>query len=146
MTVSFVGSNALAGELCPSQDEGKPCSNGEGVYVTQVVPFPTDETNPTVESYLRALQAHAPGSPPGFVSFEGYLAGRLAIFALDGCGADVSRECFLDSLESADMVSLDGFTLRYGQDDNQGSDAVFLTAIGEDGRYRAVETLDDAKN
>ena len=146
MTVSFVGSNALAGELCPSQDEGKPCSNGEGVYVTQVVPFPTDKTNPTVESYLRALQAHAPGSPPGFVSFEGYLAGRLAIFALDGCGADVSRECFLDSLESADMVNLDGFTLRYGQDDNQGSDAVFLTAIGEDGRYRAVETLDDAKN
>ena len=46
MTVSFVGSNALARELGPV---------GEGVYVTQVVPFPTDGSLPIVSSYLDAL-------------------------------------------------------------------------------------------
>ena len=134
MTVSFVGSNALAKELGPV---------GEGVYVTQVVPFPTDDSVPIVSSYLNALSNFDPEANPGFVSLEGYLAGRLAIAALDGCGRDVNRTCFLDSLKSADVIDLDGFELRYGQDDNQGSDTVFLTTIGSDGTYRSVKTLRD---
>ena len=134
MTVSFVGSNALARELGPV---------GEGVYVTQVVPFPTDDSVPVVSSYLKALSNFEPEATPGFVSLEGYLAGRLAIAALEGCGRDVNRACFLDSLKSADVIDLDGFELRYGAADNQGSDAVFLTTIGRDGTYRPVETLRD---
>ena len=134
MTVSFVGSNALARELGPV---------GEGVYVTQVVPFPTDDSLPIVASYLDALSAYEPDATPGFVSLEGYLAGRLAIAALEGCGRDVERACFLDSLRSADVIDIDGFELRYGQDDNQGSDTVFLTTIGRDGSYRPVKTLRD---
>ena len=134
MTVSFVGSNALARELGPV---------GEGVYVTQVVPFPTDDSLPIVSSYLNALSSYDPEATPGFVSLEGYLAGRLAIAALEGCGQDVNRSCFLDSLRSADVIDIDGFELRYGQDDNQGSDTVFLTTIGRDGSYRPVETLQD---
>lgn len=134
MTVSFVGSNALAKELGPV---------GEGVYVTQVVPFPTDDSVPIVSSYLEALAAYDPEAVPGFVSLEGYLAGRLAIAALQGCGRDVDRACFLDSLRRADVIDIDGFELRYGQDDNQGSDTVFLTTIGSDGNYRPVETLRD---
>ena len=134
MTVSFVGSNALARELGPV---------GEGVYVTQVVPFPTDDSVPIVSTYLNALSNFDSEATPGFVSLEGYLAGRLAIAALEGCGRDVDRACFLDSLRSADVIDIDGFELRYAQDDNQGSDTVFLTTIGSDGSYRPVETLRD---
>ena len=134
MTVSFVGSNALARELGPV---------GEGVYVTQVVPFPTDGSLPVVSSYLDALSRFDLDATPGFVSLEGYLAGRLAIAGLEGCGRDVDRACFLDSLRSADVVDIDGFELRYGLDDNQGSDSVFLTTIGRDGTYRPVKTLRD---
>ena len=134
MTVSFVGSNALARELGHV---------GEGVYVTQVVPFPTDDSVPIVSSYLNALSNFDSEATPGFVSLEGYLAGRLAIAALEGCGRDVDRACFLDTLRSADVIDIDGFELRYAQDDNQGSDTVFLTTIGSDGSYRPVETLRD---
>ena len=134
MTVSFVGSNALARELGPV---------GEGVYVTQVVPFPTDGSLPIVSSYLDALSRFDLDATPGFVSLEGYLAGRLAIAGLEGCGRDVDRACFLDSLRSADVIDIDGFELRYGFDDNQGSDSVFLTTIGRDGTYRPVKTLRD---
>ena len=134
MTVSFVGSNALAKELGPV---------GEGVYVTQVVPFPTDDSVPIVSSYLNALSVFDPEATPGFVSLEGYLTGRLAIAGLEGCGRDVDRECFQNSLRSADVISIDGFELRYGANDNQGSDTVFLTTIGSDGNYRPVETLRD---
>ena len=77
MTVSFVGSNALAKELG---------QNGAGVFVTQVVPFPTDNSLPVVDAYQRALAAYDPEAVPGFVSLEGYLAGRLAIAGLESCG------------------------------------------------------------
>ena len=135
MTLSFVGSNALAEQLGP---------DGAGVYVTQVVPFPTGEGLPVVSAYRRALSAYAPSAAPGFVSFEGYLAGRLAIFGLEACRGQVSRACFLDSLRNARAIDLDGFQLAYGGNDNQGSDAVFLTAIGGDGAYHPVDTLRDA--
>ena len=134
MTISFVGSNALARKLGP---------DGAGVFVTQVVPFPTDDSIRIVDSYLRALSAYAPDAAPGFVSFEGYLAGRLAIAALRDCGPEVTRGCFLDSLRGANIIDLDGFELRYGDDDNQGSDAVFLTVIGSDGRYHSIDSLQD---
>lgn len=141
MTVSFVGSNALAEEL--SSMEGR--SSGAGVFVTQVVPFPTDTSLPIVQSYHSALSDFAPAAEPGFVSFEGYLAGRLAIAALERCGQDVTRSCFLDIIRNEEPVDLDGFQLRYGPDDNQGSDAVFLTVIGRDGGYHPITTLLDAK-
>ena len=131
LTVSFVGSNALATEL------GR---DGKGVYVTQVVPFPTDDSLQIVSSYLNALDAFDPYADPGFVSFEGYLAGRLAIEGLEMCGPDVDRSCFLDILNNPNEIEIDGFTLRFG-DDNQGSDKVFLTVIGEDGKYHPVRTL-----
>ena len=132
LTVSFVGSNALAEELGEA---------GEGVYVTQVVPFPTDDSVPVVGSYLRALAAYQPEAEPGFVSFEGYLAGRLAVAGIAGCGAQVTRDCFLGRLRGSDAIDIDGFELRYGDTDNQGSDAVFLTRIDAAGRYRPAATL-----
>ncbi len=142
MTVSFVGSNALAEELG---------AGGAGVYVTQVVPFPTDNSAPAVTTYLNALEVYArenglPEIVPGFVSFEGYLAGRLAIEALDRCGRNVDRACFLKELHSAESISIDGFQLRYGNDDNQGSDEVFLTVIGDDGAYHPVDTMIGSEN
>ena len=132
ITISFVGSNALAKFLD---------RDGENVFVTQVVPFPTDDSIPIVDSYLNALQAYDPEANPGWVSLEGYLGGRLAIEGLRACGRDVSRECFLDSVSSFDSIELDGFGLKYGFADNQGSDQVFLTVIGPDGNYRAIENM-----
>lgn len=132
LTVSFVGSNALAQALGNS---------GAGVVVTQVVPFPANDSLPVVASYLNALSTYAPDAVPGFVSLEGYLAGRLAIEGLLRCGAELSRDCFLQSLRSAETVDIDGFVLQYGEGDSQGSDEVFMTAIGADGAYYAVATM-----
>ncbi len=131
LNVSFVGSNALARALG---------YRGVGVFVTQVVPFPWDDTQPVVASYQRALKAHDRDAEPGFVSLEGYIAGRLAIIGLERCGAEVDRSCFLDAILGADELDIDGFPLSFG-DDNQGSDAVFPTVIGFDGRYYQVKTL-----
>ena len=132
VNISFVGSNALARELGPM---------GTGVFVTQVVPFPAAGESAIAAAYVRALAAYDKGARPGFVSFEGYLAGRLVIAALKRSGRKLSRQRFLANLRRTDTIDLDGFPLRYGKKDNQGSDAVFFTVIGSDGRYRPIKTL-----
>ena len=132
MAVSFVGSNALARELGP---------DGTGVFVTQVVPLPDDTSVPAVVAYRAALKAFDANAVPGFVSLEGYLAGRLAIAGLEKCGRGVSRDCFLDVLRNSGTIDLNGLTLQYGPGDNQGSDAVFVTVIGDDGKYHLVNNL-----
>ena len=132
VTISFVGSNALARELGP---------DGVGVFVTQVVPFPTDDAFPVTRSYRRALAVHAPTAEPEFVSFEGYLVGRMATVALGMCGPTPNRNCFLDALSGRSEIDLDGFRLRFGVGDNQGSDAVFLTVIDDGGRFRPIREM-----
>ncbi|MCY3505209.1 MAG: ABC transporter substrate-binding protein [Chloroflexi bacterium] len=136
MAVSFVGSNALAQELGP---------DGAGVYVTQVVPLPDDTSVPAVAAYRAALKAFDADAVPGFVSLEGYLAGRLAIVGLEKCGRDISRDCFLDVLQHSGTIDLNGLTLEYGPGDNQGSDVVFMTVIGDDGNYHLVDDLAEAR-
>lgn len=133
INISFVGSNALARQLG---------ADGTGVFVTQVVPFPEGD-HPVVRAYQQALGESSPETSAGFVSLEGYLAGRLAIAALERC-PDIDRACFLGSLRSEDHVDIDGFSLRYGEHDNQGSDEVFLTVIDAAGRYRPISTLKGA--
>ncbi|MDA9981356.1 ABC transporter substrate-binding protein [Gammaproteobacteria bacterium] len=73
LNVSFVGSKALAEELG---------ENGAGVIVTQVVPFPGDQSIPLVARYHQALRALNADAEPGFVSLEGYMVGRLTISVL----------------------------------------------------------------
>ena len=140
MTVSFVGSNALADELG---------AGGEGVYVTQVVPFPHDDSIPVVATYTAALAALDPEAEPGFVSLEGYMAGRMAIAGLEACGPELTRDCFLENILGAGQFDIDGFIVDFGDEanrsvDNQGSDAVFLTVIDANGSYRPEASMGEA--
>ena len=129
VTISFVGSKALASELG---------ADGEGVIISQVVPQPWDTSIPVVAEYQAALTAVDPDAEPGFVSLEGYLTGRVAIEALRKNGADLTRESYLASLSQLGTMDMGGFTLSYGPGDNQGSDSVFLTRIGVDGAFETV--------
>ncbi|MXZ92161.1 MAG: ABC transporter substrate-binding protein [Chloroflexi bacterium] len=109
--------------------------------VTEVVPFPKDASIPIVARYHDALSAYNPNAEPGFVSLEGYLAGRLAIFGLEACGPELSRRCFIEALHTTGAIDIDGYELKFGPNDNQGSDSVFLSVIGPDGEYRQVKKL-----
>ena len=122
VNISFVGSNALLNEL------GR---QGDGVVVTQVVPFPLDTGVPAVARYQAALRAVDSSAQPGFVSLEGYLAGRLVVetLAAGDPGTRPTRESFLRTLVESGPLDLGGFVVEYGEGDNQGSDLVFLTVI-----------------
>ena len=134
LAVSFVGSNALARELG---------DDAAGVYVTQVVPVPDDQGTPVVAEYLAALNSLDANAEPGFVSLEGYLAGRLAILALEACEG-LTRGCFMDALLRSQSIDLSGVRLDYGPGDNQGSDEVILTVIDDRGGFVPVVSLETA--
>jgi|HubBroStandDraft_1064217.scaffolds.fasta_scaffold00453_7 branched-chain amino acid transport system substrate-binding protein len=135
VNISFVGSDALAQALGPA---------GAGVVVTQVVPFPKNTKIPVVEQYQSALERSSPEAFPGFVSLEGYLVGRLLIAAIGKIPGDITRTALVDAIKSTGTFDLGGFRLRYGPDNNRGSDDVFLTQIQPNGSFQPVERLSRA--
>ena len=132
VNISFVGATALAHEL------GR---DGEGVIVSQVVPFPWDASVKVVADYQAAEKALDPKLLPDFVSLEGYLSGRLAAAALEMAGADPTRAEMLRIINEVGQFDISGDTLTVGQK-MQGSPAgVFLTLIQGDGTFKPVDRL-----
>src|SRR6202043_3192425 len=90
VNISFVGANALAKELGPE---------GQGVVVSQVVPFPWDASVKVVADYQAAEKAFDPNLKPDFVSLEGYLSGRLVAAALEMAGPNPTRADMLQLID-----------------------------------------------
>lgn len=131
VAISFVGSDALAKELA---------GEGDGVIVSQVVPFPRDKSLPVVASYQAALAALDSKAQPNFVSLEGYLVGRLVVETLKRLPGEPTRENFLDAIAMAPF-DFGGVTLTYGPTKNQGSDQVYFTVLQADGSLKPVTRL-----
>ena len=129
VNISFVGSRALSQELGDA---------GNGVIISQVVPFPWDTSVPLVKAYQAALKAVDAKAEPGFVTLEGYMVGRLAVMALEKTGRDLSRQALLNAIWSQGSFDLGGVTLTYGATDNQGMDQVFMTHIKPDGSFEPI--------
>ncbi|MCL5425006.1 MAG: ABC transporter substrate-binding protein [Gammaproteobacteria bacterium] len=129
LNVSFVGSQALLDELG---------EQAEGVIITQVVP-PLDADLPAVEAYRQALETHAAGSEPDFISLEGYLAAKLFVEGVKAAGADPDREAIVNGLLGLGSIDI-GLEepLTLGRNDHQASDAVWPTII-TNGRFESVE-------
>jgi len=129
LNVSFVGSQALMDELGDL---------AEGVIITQVVP-PLNADLPAVEAYRKALETHARGSEPDFISLEGYLAAKLFVEGVRAAGANPDREAIVDGLLGLGTIDI-GLEepLSLGPNDHQASDAVWPTII-KNGRFESVE-------
>ncbi len=120
LNVSFVGSHSLAEELR---------EHGDGVIITQVVPHPEGDSQ-AARAYRHALAASGESGGPSFVSFEGYLAARMLILALDGSSEEVEREEVIDRLEALGSFDLGvGSPLLLSPDDHQASHRVWPTVI-----------------
>jgi ABC-type branched-subunit amino acid transport system substrate-binding protein len=123
-----VGTRSLLGELGDA---------GEGVIISQVVPAPQVESVPVVKEYAAAMKKYQPDQEADWVSLEGYLAAKLFCQVAEKAGKDLTRESFLATVDNTGSFDLGGFPLKFGPDNHQGSDAVFLTVI-QGGRATAV--------
>jgi ABC-type branched-subunit amino acid transport system substrate-binding protein len=132
VNISFVGANALAKELGP---------DGKGVIVSQVVPFPWDTSLKVVADYQAAQNALDPRLTPDFVSFEGYLSGRLAAAALDIAGPNPTRADLLRLISEVGQFDIGGDVISFGAKSHEIPPTVFLTVIQADGTFKAVDKL-----
>lgn len=126
MTVSFIGTEGFI------RAAG---SDGDGVYISQVVPSPHDSSLALVRAYQADMQ------PGGFdhASLEGYIGATVFTQALRKAGPEPTRETLLDALERLD-TDLGGFRVAFSRRRHQGSSAVFLTRI-ENGQAVPVTTM-----
>jgi len=122
--VSFVGSKALAAELG---------SEGRGVEISQVVPFPWDISVPVVREYRKlAVPANV---EPGFGTLEGYIAAKVMVEGLRRTGRKLDRESFIRAMDSLTDYDAGGFKVSYAPDDRSGSRFVDLTIISRDQKF-----------
>ncbi len=129
VTISFVGSQALADELWPE---------GAGVLISQVVPFPWDDSIKIVSEYQQAMNSYEEYASYDFVSLEGYIVARVAIEAIKNAGEDPTRESYLAALKGLTNLDLGGLTISYGEGDNQGIDTIFMTRLLPDGFFEPL--------
>src|ERR1700726_898564 len=132
VNISFVGANALAKELGPE---------GQGVVVSQVVPFPWDASVKVVADYQAAEKAFDPNLKPDFVSLEGYLSGRLVAAALEMAGPNPTRAEMLRLINDVGRFDISGDIITFGQKMHDAPAKVFLTVIQPDGTFKAVDRL-----
>jgi ABC-type branched-subunit amino acid transport system substrate-binding protein len=116
INVSFVGGEALASELG---------GDGEGVVVTQVVPPPEGET-PVAQEFQQAV----PADQRDYISFEGFLAARAFVAALDRTGPDATPDRLIAALESGAPFDLGlGTSHSLSPAEHQFSHRVWSTVI-----------------
>ena len=122
--VSFVGSKALAAELG---------ADGRGVQISQVVPFPWDNSVPVVKEYRRALDEAK--AEPGFGTLEGYIAAKVMVEGLRRAGRNLTRDSFMKAMETIQDYDVGGFRVTFGPGQRSGSKFVDLTIISKDQKF-----------
>jgi ABC-type branched-subunit amino acid transport system substrate-binding protein len=125
--VSFVGSQALSDAL------GK---QGNGVVISQVMPFPWSSAVPVVAEY-RKLLAKSGIKDPDFSSLEGFVAAKVFTEGLKRAGRDLTRAKLVKALETINMHNYDGggFDVNFSASSHSGSKYVDMTMITKDGKF-----------
>src|SRR2546425_384360 len=123
--VSFVGSKALADALG---------SDGLGVAISQVMPFPWGAAVPVVKEYQR-LSTKAGHSDFNFSAIEGFVVAKVFVEGLKRTGKVLTRETFIDTVESMQDVDVGGFYVSYSSKNHAGSKFVDLTIIAREGKF-----------
>lgn len=105
--------------------------DARGVGISQVMPFPWNDTIPVVRDYQRLLgkQGHY-----SYFGIEAYISARTMAEALRKAGAkDLSRDKLVSTLESSSL-DLGGYRVAFTPNSRNGSHFVEMTVIGAGGK------------
>ncbi|MCR6476294.1 ABC transporter substrate-binding protein [Variovorax sp. ZS18.2.2] len=126
VNVSYVGAKALSERLG---------SDGKGVIVSQVVPYPWGTRSALVREYQQISAQSNPRNAISFTNFEGFIAAKVLALGLSRISGTPTRANLIAALETLDQYDLGGFTIDYGPTDHSGSSFSELTMISQDGKF-----------
>ncbi len=124
----FYGMSIVAGEVTVKVAGEK----ARGLAISQVVPYPWSESDPTTREYRRL--AEAAKVPVGYYSFEGYLNALVLLEALRRSGRELTRPRLLATLRGMKM-RVAGVELDYAANGVTGSRFVELVQVTHEGRF-----------
>jgi branched-chain amino acid transport system substrate-binding protein len=124
-TLSPIGADLLVAEMGAKE--------AHGIGISQVMPYPWNDTTPVVKEYHKAVQAYAKHGNYSYYGIEGFLNAKLMAEALKKVGKDPTREKLVSTLESG-TFDLGGYRVGYSPTSHNGSRFVDLTVLGRDGR------------
>lgn len=128
--VSFVGARELSRNLAGID------TSAVNILMSQVVPPPLNPEGgaaPSAVEFVSLLKQYYPGEEPNFVGFEGYINAKVLVEGLKLTGRDLTRESFLDAINSmADFSLGPDVQLSFGPRDHQGMDTIYFTRLKQD--------------
>ncbi|MCK6405044.1 MAG: ABC transporter substrate-binding protein [Rhodocyclaceae bacterium] len=124
MTLSPVGADLLVAELG---------NDARGIGISQVMPYPFNDTTPAVREYQRLLQTQK-NTNYSYYGIEAYVTAKVMVEALRRAGKDLTREKLVQTLESMSSYDAGGFRVGFTANDRSGSRYVDLTVVGSGGR------------
>ncbi|WP_257722468.1 ABC transporter substrate-binding protein [Collimonas pratensis] len=122
-TLSPVGADLLAKELG---------TDARGIAISQVMPYPWDDTLPIVKEYQRVMKKQNKNYKPSYYGLEGFINARILIEGLKKAGKQPDREKLVDALDSGNL-DIGGYIVKYSSDTHNGSKFVELTVLGNSG-------------
>ncbi len=86
----------------------------QGIVIAQVTPNPYRVTSQLTKDFADSLaKAGKTEVPVSYSMMEGYIAGRVIVEAARRMGARVSRDAFLQALNSITMLDLGGYVVSF---------------------------------
>lgn len=109
--ISFVGADSFVTEL-KNQSVSMTDSQGRpSVYISQVVPNPSDPEHPLAAEYLEELSLQTPAGSPNYIAFEGYAAGRFATRALQLISGEVTPQALTSTIFEYPIFNMKDYLL-----------------------------------
>lgn len=109
-------------------------TDARGIGVTQVMPKPGAANIPLIREFQAAMAAHMPQAKVSYISLEGYVTAKVLAEGLQRAGRQLTRERFIDALESFRSVDLGGIHLTYSPADHSGLKRVEITVVDGGGQ------------
>lgn len=108
-------------------------TDGTGVAITQVVPFPRNSTLPLVREYNQAMTA-AGHTEFSHLSLEGYIDAKVVTEGLRRAGRNLTRAGLVAAMDGMRNHNLGGLDVSFGQGAASGSRFVELTMVTAQGK------------
>lgn len=109
-------------------------SSLRGVGIAQLVPNPNNPLMPLAQEFRKQFAEYAPKSSFNSFSFQGYIAARLIVQALQRCADPKRPACLRDELEKTRGHDLGGLTANYSPGSHDGLSYVDIGMVSWSGK------------
>lgn len=133
--VRLVSSGPLTDEQYLNVEGG----HAEGTLGFCHYPDPNESDAPGIVEYRKLMATHFPGHELNRYSLYGYVFGKLVVEGLERAGRELTREKFLDAMESIQNWDSGGILppVSFSETDHHAQEAGFICEL-ENGRFKPL--------